>query len=84
MKCECGSYAINKHRQGVDSKLDQCDVCYWKDRSFRVEKELDEKKSLLFRALNLLHSAEWWSVESSKAYKALLSDSQNWELWGQN
>lgn len=35
MKCKhCGSYAINRHLHGRDgSKLDLCDVCYWRDKS---------------------------------------------------
>ena len=35
MKCKnCGSYAINRHLHGRDgSRLDLCDVCYWRDKS---------------------------------------------------
>lgn len=83
-KCGCGSYAINKDKQEPTSPLNKCDVCYWKEKSEKAEAEKHKKTSLLFRALNLLSDASFYSVQSNKEYARLLQDSQNWELWGQD
>lgn len=44
-KCKCGSYAINRHRQTIDSDLTKCDVCFWSQKYLEVKSELDKMNS---------------------------------------
>lgn len=47
-RCSCGSYALNRHNQTPESKLDKCDVCFWKSKWQSVQKEFDELELALF------------------------------------
>jgi hypothetical protein len=45
----CGSHAINPGRHGRDyeTRLNLCDVCYWREEAERLHLELEECRKVL-------------------------------------
>ena len=59
-RCDCGSYAINRANQWSGSKLDKCDICFWKDEAFRARDEV-----------NHLRAERRWMLENSEHAKEM-------------